>query len=230
MHNIFVKAIELIASHDPELISIVQITLKMCFSSSLAALLLGVPFGAFLALTRFPGRRAIIVLNRTLMSMPPVVCGLVCYIMFSGVGPLRTLQLLYTITGMVIAQVLLITPIVAANTETFLAGVVPELRETSKGMNFGFGKTLWLTILESKYQIVSTYLVGFARSIAEVGAVSMVGGAIVYKTNVMTTAIMNYTSRGNFSKAMAIGIILMTLSLIVNIIVHLLSERVVDER
>jgi tungstate transport system permease protein len=131
---------------------------------------------------------------------------------------------------MVIAQVLLITPIVAANTETFLAGVVPELRETSKGMNFGFGKTLWLTILESKYQIVSTYLVGFARSIAEVGAVSMVGGAIVYKTNVMTTAIMNYTSRGNFSKAMAIGIILMTLSLIVNIIVHLLSERVVDER
>ena len=77
---------------------------------------------------------------------------------------------------------------------------------------------------------MSTYLVGFARSIAEVGAVSMVGGAIVYKTNVMTTAIMNYTSRGNFSKAMAIGIILMTMSLIVNIIVHLLSERVVDDR
>ena len=230
MHNIFVKAIELIASHDPELISIVQITLKMCFSSSLAALLLGVPFGAFLALTRFPGRRAIIVLNRTLMSMPPVVCGLICYILFSGVGSLRALELLYTVTGMVIAQVILITPIVAANTETFLSGIVPDLRETTKGLGLGFTKTLGLTILESKYQIVSTYLVGFARSIAEVGAVSMVGGAIVYKTNVMTTAIMNYTSRGNFSKAMAIGIILMTMSLIVNIIVHLLSERVVDDR
>lgn len=164
------------------------------------------------------------------MSMPPVVCGLICYIAFSGVGPLRHLQLLYTVTGMVVAQVLLITPIVAANTETFLSGVVPNLLETTRGIGMPFGKTLLLTINETKYQVISTYLAGFARSIAEVGAVSMVGGAIVYKTNVMTTAIMNYTSRGNFSKAMAIGIILMCISLVVNIIVHLLSEKVVDER
>lgn len=162
--------------------------------------------------------------------MPPVVCGLICYIAFSGVGPLRHLQLLYTIPGMVVAQVLLITPIVAANTETFLSAIVPDIKETAKGLGLGFGKTLKLTLVETKYQIFSTYLAGFARSIAEVGAVSMVGGAIVYKTNVMTTAIMNYTSRGNFSKAMAIGIILMILSLIVNIVVHLLSERVVDEK
>ena len=164
------------------------------------------------------------------MSMPPVVCGLICYIAFSGVGPLRHLQLLYTVQGMVVAQVLLITPIVAANTETFLSGIVPNLRETTKGLELSFPKTLWLTIVETKYQIVSTYLAGFARSIAEVGAVSMVGGAILYKTNVMTTAIMNYTSRGNFSKAMAIGIILMVLALLVNVVVHLLSEKVVDER
>ncbi len=202
----------------------------MCFSSSLVALLLGVPLGAFLALAHFPGRRGLIILNRTLMSMPPVVCGLICYIAFSGVGPLRHLQLLYTIPGMVVAQVLLITPIVAANTETFLSAIVPDIKETAKGLGLGFGKTLKLTLVETKYQIFSTYLAGFARSIAEVGAVSMVGGAIVYKTNVMTTAIMNYTSRGNFSKAMAIGIILMILSLIVNIVVHLLSERVVDEK
>ena len=230
MQNIFVKAFELIATKDSELMNIIEVTLKMCFSSSLVALLLGVPLGAFLALAHFPGRRGLIILNRTLMSMPPVVCGLICYIAFSGVGPLRHLQLLYTIPGMVVAQVLLITPIVAANTETFLSAIVPDIKETAKGLGLGFGKTLKLTLVETKYQIFSTYLAGFARSIAEVGAVSMVGGAIVYKTNVMTTAIMNYTSRGNFSKAMAIGIILMILSLIVNIVVHLLSERVVDEK
>ena len=230
MHNIFVKAIELLLSQDLELMNIIEVTLKMCFSSSLVALLLGVPLGAFLASARFPGRRALIVINRTLMSMPPVVCGLICYIAFSGVGPLRHLQLLYTVKGMVVAQVLLITPIVAANTETFLSGIVPNLLETTKGMGLSFPKTLLLTIIESKYQIVSTYLAGFARSIAEVGAVSMVGGAIVFKTNVMTTAIMNYTSRGNFSKAMAIGIILMALAFLVNLIVHLLSRKTVDDR
>jgi len=167
------------------------------------------------------------VINRTLMSMPPVVCGLLCYILFSGVGPLRMLELLYTIKGMVVAQVMLITPIVAGNTETFLSGLVPGILETTKGLNLSSFKTFKLTVLESKYQIFSTYLAGFARAIAEVGAVSMVGGGIVYKTNVMTTAIMNYTSRGDFTRAMAIGIILMMISLLVNIIVHLLSERTV---
>lgn len=229
MQSIFEKAFELMLSHDDALLNIISVTLKMCFSSSIVALLLGVPRGAFLSLSRFPGRKVLVVVNRTLMSMPPVVCGLICYIAFSGVGPLRHLQLLYTIPGMVVAQVMLITPIVAGNTETFLSSVVPDILETSHGLGLSGLKIFYLTILESRYQIVSTYLAGFARSIAEVGAVSMVGGGIVYKTNVMTTAIMNYTSRGDFTRAMAIGIILMIISLFVNVIVHLISERVVKK-
>ena len=161
------------------------------------------------------------------MSMPPVVCGLICFIAFSGVGPLRHLQLLYTLEGMIVAQVLLITPIIAGNTETFLTALAPSILETSKGLRLSPTKTFTLTVLESKYQIFSTYLAGFARSIAEVGAVSMVGGAIAFKTNVMTTAIMQETGKGDFSTAMALGIILMFISLIVNIVVHLISERVV---
>lgn len=229
MFNMFAKAFELIFSCDDTLLNIIGVTFTMCCSSSVVALLLGVPLGAFLSLAHFPGKKALIVFNRTLMSMPPVVCGLICYIAFSGVGPLRCLQLLYTIPGMVVAQVMLITPIVAGNTETFLSSVVPEIVETSRGLQLGFMKTFYLTILESKYQIVSTYLAGFARSIAEVGAVSMVGGGIVYKTNVMTTAIMNYTSRGDFTHAMALGIILMCISLLVNILVYVISEKVVTK-
>ncbi len=229
MQNIIEKAIELMLSHDSMLQNIISVTLRMCFSSSIVALLLGVPLGAFLSLAKFPGKKGLIVLNRTLMGMPPVVCGLICYILFSGVGPLRHLELLYTVSGMVIAQVILITPIVAANTETFLSSMAPDILETTKGLGLSRWKTMTLTLTECKYQILSTYLVGFARSIAEVGAVSMVGGAIVYKTNVMTTAIMNYTSRGDFTRAMSLGIILMLISLLVNIIVHVFSERVAEK-
>ena len=206
---------------------IVTTTLIMSFTSSIVALLFGVPIGAFLSLTKLPGKKALIVLNRTLMGMPPVVCGLLCFMAFCGVGPLRHLQLLYTVKGMIIAQILLITPIVAGNTETFLSALVPQILETTKGLGLSKIKTFWLTVMESKYQIISTYLAGFARSIAEVGAVSMVGGAIILKTNVMTTAIMYYTNIGDFTRAMALGIILLLISLIVNVIVHLLSERVV---
>ena len=211
--------------NDAELQNILAVTLKMCLTSSIAALLLGVPLGAFLAMTKFPGRQALVVLNRTLMATPPVVCGLICYMAFSGVGPLRSLQLLYTVTGMIIAQILLITPIVAGNVESFLSPVYPEIRETARGLRLSGAKTLGLTLLESRYQIVSAYLLGFSRAIAEVGAVSMVGGAIIFKTNVMTTAIMNYTSRGDFTRAIAIGIILMLVALLINIAVHLLSRR-----
>lgn len=227
MQSIIQRAIELIIEHDFMLEHILITTLKMCFSSSIVALLLGVPLGAFLSLAKFPGKKALIVLNRTLMSMPPVVCGLLCFIAFCGVGPLRHLQLLYTVKGMIIAQVLLITPIVAGNTETFLSAMVPDILETTKGLALGKFKTFWLTVIESKYQIISTYLAGFARAISEVGAVSMVGGAIILKTNVMTTAIMDYTNRGDFTRAVALGLILMLISLIVNIIVHIFSERVV---
>ena len=123
------------------------------------------------------------------------------------------------------AQIVLITPIVVGNMETYVSGVAPAVRETARGLGLGGGKTFLLLCNECVYPIISAYLLAFARSIAEVGAVSMVGGAIAWKTNVMTTAIMQYTNRGNFTLGVALGIILLTLSLIINIVISLLQRR-----
>lgn len=219
------KAIDLIAEGNYILLDILTVTLKMSISSSIVALIIGVPLGVLFGSTSFKGKRVIIVLNRTMMGLPPVVCGLLCYLMFCGVGPLRHLHLLYTVTGMVVAQVILITPIVVGTIEPYVANIYPEIKETAMGLGISKGKTLWLIMNESTYQIVSTYLLGFSRALAEVGAVSMVGGAIVFKTNVMTTAIMNYTNMGDFEMALALGIILMGISLVVNVIVSLMQRR-----
>ena len=217
MQTALQKAVALILSGDRELGNILLVTAKTSLSSSLIALLLGVP------LVR--GRQALVVLNRTLMGMPPVVCGLFLYLLFSGVGPFGRMKLLFTVPIMVLAQVLLITPLVVGNLETYVAGVAPAVRETALGLSLGTGKTFLLLANECVYSIFSTYLLAFARAIAEVGAVSMVGGAIAWKTNVMTTAIMQYTNRGNFSLGIALGLILMTVSLLVNILVSLMQRR-----
>ena len=126
---------------------------------------------------------------------------------------------------MILAQVVLITPIVVGNMETYVSAIAPTVRETARGLRLGAVKTFLLLTNECVYQIFSAYLLAFARSIAEVGAVSMVGGAISWKTNVMTTAIMQYTNRGNFSLGIALGMILLTLSLIINILISLLQRR-----
>ncbi len=219
------KAWALILSGDPELLNILATTAKVSLTSSLLALLIGVPLGLWLGACRFRGRGVLIVLNRTLMGLPPVVCGLLFYLLFSGVGPFRRLQLLFTVPIMVLAQVVLITPIVTGSMETYVAGVVPDLRETAIGLGFGRGRRFALLLNECVYPILSSYLLAFSRAIAEVGAVSMVGGAIAWKTNVMTTAIMQYTNRGNFSLGIALGLILMALSLIVNGTLSLLQRR-----
>lgn len=225
MSNALSKAIDLIAEGNFVLLDILMVTLKMSITSSIVALLIGVPLGVLFGSTNFRGKKIMIVLNRTMMGLPPVVCGLLCYLMFCGVGPLRHLHLLYTVAGMAIAQVILITPIVIGSIEPFVAAIYPEIRETAMGLGLSKVKTLWLIINESTYQIVSTYLLGFSRALAEVGAVSMVGGAIVFKTNVMTTAIMNYTNMGDFDMALALGIILMGISLVVNVAVSLMQRR-----
>jgi len=225
MQTAMQKALQLILSADLELCNILQVTAKMSLQSSLLALLIGLPIGIWLGACRFPGRGALLVVNRTLMGMPPVVCGLLFYMLFSGVGPLRHMKLLFTVDVMILAQVVLITPIVVGNMETYVDGIAPAVRETAKGLGLSGMKTFSLLTGECTYQIFSTYLLAFARSIAEVGAVSMVGGAIAWKTNVMTTAIMQYTNQGNFSLGIALGLILLTVSLIVNIVISVLQRR-----
>ena len=225
MQSAVAKAIELILSGNAELMNILSVTAKMSLQSSVIALLLGLPIGIWLGACRFPGRNVLLIVNRTLMGMPPVVCGLVFYMLFSGVGPFRHMKLLFSVEIMVMAQIVLITPIVVGNMETYVSGVAPAVRETARGLGLGGFKTFSLLCNECVYPIISAYLLAFARSIAEVGAVSMVGGAIAWKTNVMTTAIMQHTNRGNFTLGVALGIILLTVSLLVNIVISVLQRR-----
>ena len=225
MKTSVIKAIQLILSMDAELLDILGVTAEMSLQSSVLALLIGLPIGILLGACKFPGRNVLLVANRTLMGMPPVVCGLIFYMLFSGVGPLRHMKLLFTVEIMILAQVVLITPIVVGSMETYVAGIAPMVRETAKGLGLGGFKTFLLLCNECVYPIISAYLLAFSRSIAEVGAVSMVGGAISWKTNVMTTAIMQHTSRGNFTLGVALGLILLSLSLIINIVISLLQRR-----
>ena len=225
MKSSFLKAIELILSGDRSLLNILGTTARMSLSSSLLALLIGMPIGILYGAYRFRGRKPLIVINRTLMGMPPVVCGLLFYLLFSGVGPFRSAKLLFTVKIMVMAQVVLITPIVAGNMETYVSAIADTVRENARGIGLGGFRTFLLLCNECVYQVFSVYLLAFARAIAEVGAVSMVGGAISWKTNVMTTAIMEYTNKGNFSLGIALGLILMLLSLLVNILISLLQRR-----
>ena len=225
MKTALMKALMLILSKDAELINILSVTAKMSLQSSIIALLIGLPIGIWLGACRFPGRNALLIVNRTLQGMPPVVCGLLFYMLFSGVGPYRHLKLLFTVKIMIMAQIVLITPIGISAMETYVHRVAPSDRETAKGLGLSGIKTFFLLCNECVYPIISAYLLAFARSIAEVGAVSMVGGAISWKTNVMTTAIMQYTNRGNFSLGIALGMILLTVSLIVTIVISVLQRR-----
>ena len=225
MKTSLLKAIALITSRDAELLNILSVTAKMSLQSSILALLIGLPIGIWLGAYKFPGRNALLVANRTLQGMPPVVCGLLFYMLFSGVGPLRHMRLLFTVDIMILAQIVLITPIVVSTMETYIAGIAPAVRETARGLGLNGFKTFRLLCNECVYQIISAYLLAFARSIAEVGAVSMVGGAIAWKTNVMTTAIMQHTNRGNFTLGVALGIILLSISLVINVLISLLQRR-----
>lgn len=226
MSSAFREAIHLILSGNSTLFNIIGVTLRMSLTSSLLALLIGVPLGALLGCSTFPGKKILVILTRTMIGLPPVVCGLLCYLMFCGVGPLRHLHLLYTVNGMIIAQLILITPIVIGLLESFSAGVYPALRDSARGMGFRKGTTVLLLMNECRYSILTTYLLALARALAEVGAVSMVGGAIVHKTNVMTTAIMAYTNMGQFQNAMALGIVLILLALVLTTVVSLMQKEV----
>ena len=225
MQTALMKAIQLIMEGSMELEHILSVTARMSLSSSVIALLIGVPLGIWLGACRFPGHGALLVSFRTLMGLPPVVCGLLFYIFFSGVGPFRHLHLLFTVKIMILAQVVLITPIVVCNMESYVASIAPAVRESAKGLGLSGGKTFMLLANECVYQIISAYLLAFSRANAEVGAVSMVGGAIAWKTNVMTTAIMQHTNKGDFTLALALGMILLSLSLVVNVAISLMQRR-----
>lgn len=220
----FYHAFVLLASFDTDLIEIVGLSLYVSCAAVFFAALIGLPLGAFLAVARFPGRGAVIVLVSALMGLPPVVVGLVVYLFLSNAGALGPLQLLYTPTAMIIAQSVLITPIVAALTCQVIADLHDEYRDQFTLFGLGPTKALSALLWEGRYSLATVVLAGFGRAIAEVGAVIIVGGNINHVTRVMTTTIALETSRGNLALALGLGLILVVLAVTVNAIVLSLRQ------
>jgi tungstate transport system permease protein len=211
-----VSAFELLLTGDPALLAIVQLSLVVSLSAVLFAGLIGVPFGAALALTRFAGREVIVVMLNALMGLPPVVVGLAVYLLLSRSGPLGAWGLLFTPQAMIIAQTILVAPIIAALTRQTIEDLASEYRDELAAMDVGpFGRIATL-IWDGRFSLVTALLAGFGRAAAEVGAVIIVGGNIEGFTRTMTTAIALETSKGDLSLAIGLGTVLIAIVVVVN--------------
>ncbi|MBF9036613.1 ABC transporter permease subunit [Rhodobacterales bacterium HKCCE2091] len=218
-------ALALIASGDPDLVEIVLLSLRVSLTAVVAAAAIGVPLGAALAVFRFPGRGALVVLVNALMGLPPVVVGLVVYLSLSASGPLGVLGLLYTPAAMIIAQTILVAPIIAALTRAALAEMLTEYDETLRALGANRIDTLGTLLWDARFALVTALLAGLGRALAEVGAVMLVGGNIDHVTRVMTTAIALETSRGALPLALGLGFVLLMLTLVLNAAVLGLRAR-----
>jgi tungstate transport system permease protein len=211
-----VSALQLVLSGDPALYAIVRLSLLVSLSAVVLGGLIGIPFGAAVALTRFPGREAVTVILNALMGLPPVVVGLAVYLLLSRSGPLGSWGLLFTPTAMVIAQTILIAPIIAALARQTIEDLWTEYRDELAAMDVGaFGRIATL-IVDARFSLVTALLAGFGRAAAEVGAVLIVGGNIDGFTRTMTTAIALETSKGDLPLAMGLGLVLITIVVLVN--------------
>jgi tungstate transport system permease protein len=209
-------ALELVLSGDPTLFGIVTLSLFVTVSATAAACLAGLPLGALVALTRFPGRNALIVLLNGCMGLPPVVVGLLVYLTLSRSGPLGPFGLLFTPRAMIVAQAVLITPIVAALTRQLIEDLWAEYRDELTAMAIGPAQRVATLLWDARFSLVTIALAGFGRAAAEVGAVMIVGGNIDGFTRVMTTTIALETSKGDLPLAIGLGVVLIGVILAVN--------------
>ncbi len=223
------QALHLLFSLDPELLQILGVTMRMSFFSTTLSCLVGLPLGALIGTRSFRGKAVLKKLIHTLMGLPPVVAGLLVYALFTHYGPFGRLNLLFTVRVMVVAQCLLIIPVVTGLTASFVEQSTRAVIDTAKGMGLSRRRVLFLCLSESRTSLLSVVLNAFGRSIAEVGAVSIVGGNIQWKTRVMTTAIMLETNKGNFSFALALGLILLLLAFVVNVAASFVVREVRDD-
>lgn len=216
----FGLAFALVFSGDPDLIEIVLLSLRVSLTATAAACLIGLPLGALLAIARFRGRGAVLVMVNALMGLPPVVVGLIVYLCLSRAGPLGILGLLYSPAAMIIAQTILIAPIVTALSRQVLEDLHAEYSEAFRSFGLTRLQAVGALMRDGRYALLTVGLAGFGRAVAEVGAVMIVGGNIDHLTRVMTTAIALETSKGDLALALALGIVLMILALGVNAIVQ----------
>ncbi|TVR08432.1 MAG: ABC transporter permease subunit [Salinarimonadaceae bacterium] len=212
----FATAFHLLATFDATLAQIVGLSLRVTISAVALAALIGLPLGAALALARFPGRAAVIVLVNALMGLPPVVAGLVVYLLLSRSGPLGSLGLLFTPTAMIVAQTALILPIVISLTRQVIEDLWAEYEEQLRSLGSSRMRAIPTLLLDARFALTTVLLAGLGRAIAEVGAVLIVGGNIAGHTRTMTTAIALETSRGDLALALALGIILVGLTILLN--------------
>ncbi len=217
----FHTALNLVVTGDQDLVEIVVLSLKVSLSAVVLASIIGMPVGAVIAMRSFPGRAALITLFNSLMGLPPVVLGLVVYLLLSRAGPLGEYGLLFTPTAMIIAQTLLVMPIIIALTRQALADLHFEYDEHFRSLRLGLGASTLTLLWEGRYALMTTLLAGFGRASAEVGAVMIVGGNINHVTRVMTTSIAMETSKGDFTLALALGIVLVSIVIAINTLVSI---------
>jgi tungstate transport system permease protein len=220
-------ALHLIAGADAALMQIVGLSLRVSLTAVAIAAAVGLPLGALLAVARFPGRHAVLVALNALMGLPPVVAGLLIYLLLSRSGPLGHLGLLFTPTAMVIAQAVLIAPIIAALTRQALESLWEEYAEQLRSFGAGTARAVPTLLWDGRFALLTVLLAGFGRASAEVGAVMVVGGNIEGFTRVMTTAIALETSKGDLPLALALGIVLMVVVLVVNALAQAVRDLAV---
>jgi len=219
------EVIGLLFGSDGELRQIIWLTLQMSFFSTVISSAIGIPLGVVLGCVKFPGRGVIMRITTTLMSMPPVVAGLIVFLLLSNSGPLGHMQLLFSVPAMVTAQVILIAPIVAGHTANIAAARFKLITETASGIGLSPARSLFYTFYECRKQMVVVILTGFGRAVSEVGAVQIAGGNIQFKTRVMTTTIMMVTNMGRFHVAIALGIVLLLIAFAINGAAHFFAKE-----
>jgi tungstate transport system permease protein len=215
----FGEAFRLLAALDADLLEIVALSLQISMAAVTLAALIGLPAGALLAVMRFPGRQVVIIGLNALMGLPPVVVGLTVYLLLSRAGPLGALGILYTPQAMIIAQTLLVAPIIAALTRQTIEELQGEYHEQLAVLGIRPIEQIQTLLWDARYMLITALLAGFGRAVAEVGAVIIVGGNINHVTRVMTTAIALETSKGDLALAMGLGLVLIAITIAVNALV-----------
>ena len=220
----FREALTLIGHLDPKLVEIVVLSLRVSLTAVVLATVVGLPIGAAIAVTHFPGRKTLIVVLNALMGLPPVVVGLLVYLMLSRAGPLGALGVLFTPAAMILAQAILITPMIAALARQAVEDAWREYQEQLHSLGSRPMQSALTLLWDTKFSLLTTVLAGFGRAAAEVGAVMIVGGNIDGVTRVMTTAIALETSKGDLPLALGLGVILVTIVLTLNAAAYLVKE------
>ena len=218
------QAARLLAGLNPDLIEITWLSLRVSVTATLVAALLALPLGAWLAVSRFRARRVVIAMLNALMGLPPVVVGLMVYVIFSRSGPLGVLGLLFTPTVMVIAQVIIVAPIIASIAHQTIRDLWADYHDLLISLNASRAQRIRALLWDGRRALITAMLAGFGRAIGEVGAIMVVGGNIDHATRALTTAIALETGKGDFGMALALGFVLIALAVAVNLGVHLMSR------